>query len=212
MTVANCSTPGNYFHLLRRQALSDVHRPLVVFTPKSLLRAKAAVSAVADFTEDGFHPVLGDPGVGGEPLDASTVRRVVLCSGKVSYELLAQREAEGRTDTAVLRVEQLYPLPAEEIVAALERYPNAQDVVWVQEEPANMGAWQFMACNLPEALGGRALRRVSRRAAASPAGGAGQGDGGGQREAGAQALAHRRGGRGYFTHPGLDRESVASGK
>ncbi len=170
MTVANCSTPANYFHLLRRQALSDVHRPLVVFTPKSLLRAKAAVSAVADFTDDGFHPVLADPGVGGEPLDASAVRRVLLCSGKVSYELLSQREVEGRTDTALLRVEQLYPLPAEEIAAALERYPNAQDVVWVQEEPANMGAWQFMACNLPEHLpAGRALRRVSRKASASPA-------------------------------------------
>jgi 2-oxoglutarate dehydrogenase complex dehydrogenase (E1) component-like enzyme len=170
MTVANCSTPANYFHLLRRQALSDVHRPLVVFTPKSLLRAKAAVSDVADFTEDEFHPVLADPGVGGKPLDGSAVRKVLLCSGKVSYELFAQREAEGRTDTAVLRVEQLYPLPVDEIRTALDRYPNAQDVVWVQEEPANMGAWQFMACNLPEHLtGGRTLRRVSRKASASPA-------------------------------------------
>jgi 2-oxoglutarate decarboxylase len=170
MTVANCSTPANYFHLLRRQALSDVHRPLVVFTPKSLLRAKAAVSPVADFTEERFRPVLPDPGVGGEPLDASAVRRVLLCSGKVSYELFAQREASGTADTAVLRVEQLYPLPDEEITTALEQYPNATDVVWVQEEPANMGAWQFMACNLPEHLtGGRTLRRVSRKASASPA-------------------------------------------
>ncbi|GAB3360112.1 multifunctional oxoglutarate decarboxylase/oxoglutarate dehydrogenase thiamine pyrophosphate-binding subunit/dihydrolipoyllysine-residue succinyltransferase subunit [Modestobacter lapidis] len=170
MTVANCSTPANYFHLLRRQALSDVHRPLVVFTPKSLLRAKAAVSPVADFTEERFRPVLPDPGVGGEPLDDAAVHRVLLCSGKISYELLAQREASGTADTAVLRVEQLYPLPAEEIVAALERYPNATDVVWVQEEPANMGAWQFMACNLPEHLtGDRTLRRVSRKASASPA-------------------------------------------
>ena len=170
MTVANCSTPANYFHLLRRQALSDVHRPLVVFTPKSLLRAKAAVSPVSDFTEQRFQPVLGDPGVGGEPLDDAAVRRVLLCSGKVGYDLLAQREAAGTADTAVVRVEQLYPLPAEEIVEALERYPNATDVVWVQEEPANMGAWQFMACNLPEHLtGGRTLRRVSRKASASPA-------------------------------------------
>jgi 2-oxoglutarate dehydrogenase E1 component/2-oxoglutarate decarboxylase len=170
MTVANCSTPANYFHLLRRQALSDVHRPLVVFTPKSLLRAKAAVSPVADFTDERFHPVLPDPGVKGKPLDASAVRRVLLCSGKISYELFAQREAAGATDTAVLRVEQLYPLPDEEIVTALEQYPGATDVVWVQEEPANMGAWQFMACNLPEHLtGGRTLRRVSRKASASPA-------------------------------------------
>lgn len=170
MTVANCSTPGNYFHLLRRQALSDVHRPLVVFTPKSLLRAKAAVSPVSDFTDEAFRPVLPDPGVGGEPLDDGAVRRVVLCSGKVAYDLLAQREAEGRADTAVVRVEQLYPLPAEQVVRQLERYPDADDVVWVQEEPANMGAWQFMAVNLPEHLpAGRHLRRVSRRASASPA-------------------------------------------
>ncbi|MGY1745403.1 multifunctional oxoglutarate decarboxylase/oxoglutarate dehydrogenase thiamine pyrophosphate-binding subunit/dihydrolipoyllysine-residue succinyltransferase subunit [Blastococcus sp. SYSU D00695] len=170
MTVANCTTPANYFHLLRRQALSDVHRPLVVFTPKSLLRSRAAVSAVADFTDDGFRPVLPDPGLAGRQLDGSAVRRVLLCSGKVAYDLLAQRESAGAQDTAIVRVEQLYPLPAEQIVAELERYPNASDVVWVQEEPANMGAWQFMAVNLPEHLpAGRRLRPVSRRASASPA-------------------------------------------
>jgi 2-oxoglutarate decarboxylase len=112
----------------------------------------------------------GDTGVGGEPLDDSAVRRVLLCSGKVAYDLMAQRENEGIADTAVIRVEQLYPLPAEQIRATLERYPNANDVVWVQEEPANMGAWQFMAVNLPEQLPqGRTFRRVSRRASASPA-------------------------------------------
>jgi 2-oxoglutarate decarboxylase len=170
MTVANCSTPANYFHLLRRQALSDVHRPLVVFTPKSLLRAKAAVSSVADFTDEGFRPVLPDTGVGGAPLDDSAVRRVLLCTGKVAYDLMAQREAEGTADVAVVRVEQLYPLPAAQIREQLERYPNATDVVWVQEEPMNMGAWQFMAVNLPEDLpGDRTFRRVSRKASASPA-------------------------------------------
>jgi 2-oxoglutarate dehydrogenase E1 component len=170
MTVANCSTPANYFHLLRRQALSDVHRPLVVFTPKSLLRAKAAVSPVADFTDEGFRPVLPDTGVGGEPLEDAAVRRVLLCSGKVAYDLMAQRESEGTADVAVIRVEQLYPLPAAQIREQLERYPNATDVVWVQEEPMNMGAWQFMAVNLPEHLPqGRTFRRVSRRASASPA-------------------------------------------
>jgi 2-oxoglutarate dehydrogenase E1 component len=170
MTVANCSTPANYFHLLRRQALSDVHRPLVVFTPKSLLRAKAAVSEVEDFTEQSFQPVLPDTGVGGEPLDDAAVRRVLLCSGKVAYDLMAHRETEGTADMAVVRVEQLYPLPHEQLRVQLERYPNATDVVWVQEEPMNMGAWQFMAVNLPEHLPeGRTFRRVSRRASASPA-------------------------------------------
>jgi 2-oxoglutarate dehydrogenase E1 component/2-oxoglutarate decarboxylase len=170
MTVANCSTPANYFHLLRRQALSEVHRPLVVFTPKSLLRAKAAVSSVEDFTEQDFRPVLPDPGLAGRPLDDDAVRRVLLCSGKVAYDLLSQREADGSGNVAVVRVEQLYPLPAEQIRRELERYPSAADVVWVQEEPMNMGAWQYMAVNLPEHLPeGRTLRRVSRRASASPA-------------------------------------------
>ncbi|WP_409331632.1 multifunctional oxoglutarate decarboxylase/oxoglutarate dehydrogenase thiamine pyrophosphate-binding subunit/dihydrolipoyllysine-residue succinyltransferase subunit [Trujillonella humicola] len=170
MTVANCSTPGNYFHLLRRQALSDVHRPLVVFTPKSLLRSRAAVSAVSEFTDQGFRPVLPDPGIGGQPLNEGAVRRVLMCSGKVAYDLMAHRESAGVRDVAVVRVEQLYPLPVEQIHAELERYPNASDVVWVQEEPANMGAWQFIALHLytdmPE---GRRLRPVSRRASASPA-------------------------------------------
>lgn len=170
MTVANCSTPANYFHLLRRQALSRTHRPLVVFTPKSLLRAKAAVSAVDDFTDERFRPVLGDPGVGGEPLEDAAVRRVLLCSGKVAYDLLAERESQGIDDVAVLRVEQLYPLPASELTQALQRYPDAGEVVWVQEEPANMGAWQFMAVNLPPELpADRTLSVVSRKASASPA-------------------------------------------
>ena len=169
--VCNATNASQYFHLLRRQALDDVHRPLVVFTPKSLLRAKAAVSPVEDFTQQNyFRPVLPDTGVGGEPLDDAAVKRVLLCSGKVAYDLMAQREAEGTADIAVVRVEQLYPLPAEQIRAELERYPNATDVVWVQEEPMNMGAWQFMAVNLPEHLpAGRTFRRVSRRASASPA-------------------------------------------
>jgi 2-oxoglutarate dehydrogenase complex dehydrogenase (E1) component-like enzyme len=190
MTVANCSTPANYFHLLRRQALSDVHRPLVVFTPKSLLRAKAAVSAVEDFTEQSFMPVLPDSGVGSEPLEDAAVRRVLLCSGKVAYDLMAHRESEGIADVAIVRVEQLYPLPAEQIREQLERYPNATDVVWVQEEPMNMGAWQFMAVNLPEDLPpGRTFRRVSRKASASPAVGSAKVHEVEQRELVAQAFA-----------------------
>jgi 2-oxoglutarate dehydrogenase complex dehydrogenase (E1) component-like enzyme len=165
MTVANCSTPANYFHLLRRQALSDVHRPLVVFTPKSLLRAKAAVSDVADFTDTGFQPVLGDPQV-------TSARRVLLTSRKVHYDLAAYRDKHNVTDVALLRVEQLYPVPADALRAALAAYGDTADVVWVQEEPANQGAWPFMALHLPELLApGQSLRRVSRKASASPASG-----------------------------------------
>ena len=134
--------------------------------------------------------MLPDTGVGGEPLDAGAVKRVLLCSGKVAYDLMAQRESEGIADVAVVRVEQLYPLPAELIGAELERYPNASDVVWVQEEPMNMGAWQFMAVNLPEHLPqGRTLRRVSRRASASPAVGSAKVHDVEQRQLVAEALA-----------------------
>jgi 2-oxoglutarate dehydrogenase complex dehydrogenase (E1) component-like enzyme len=163
MTIAMCSTPANYFHLLRRQGLSPVRRPLIAFTPKSLLRLKAAVSELDDFTTGAFQPVLPDSSV-----DASGVRRVLLCSGKVYYDLVAERERAGRTDVAIVRVEQLYPLPVEDLRAALAGYPGVE-VVWVQEEPANQGAWPFMAINLPEHLEGRPLLRASRKASASPA-------------------------------------------
>ena len=164
MTVAMCSSPANWFHLLRRQGLSPVRRPLVAFTPKSLLRLKAATSGVDEFIgETTFRPVLPDPAA-----DPGAVTRVLLCSGKVYYDLAAEREKQGRHDIAILRVEQLYPLPAEEINAELAKYPNAE-LVWVQEEPANQGPWPFMALNLPEHLGGRQLLRASRPASASPA-------------------------------------------
>ena len=163
MTVAICSTPANYFHLLRRQALSPVRRPLVAFTPKSLLRHKAAVSQIDEFTDGRFDPVIGDSTAG-----AANVRRVVLCSGRIYYDLAATRAQQARKDVAIVRMEQLYPLPADAVRMELDRYPDAE-IVWVQEEPANQGAWPFMALNLPEHLGGRALLRVSRRAAASPA-------------------------------------------
>jgi 2-oxoglutarate dehydrogenase E1 component len=163
MTIAMCSSPSNYFHLLRRQGLSPVRRPLIAFTPKSLLRLKAAVSEVDDFTSGTFQPVLPDPSV-----DPAGVKRVLLCTGKVYYDLIAEREKNGRTDVAIVRVEQLYPLPAEELKAELSRYPGVE-VVWVQEEPANQGAWPFMALSLPEHLEGRPLLRASRKASASPA-------------------------------------------
>ncbi|GIE79663.1 alpha-ketoglutarate decarboxylase [Actinoplanes philippinensis] len=169
MRVANPTTPANYFHLLRRQALSSKRKPLVVFSPKSLLRHKLAVSQVSDFTQGAFQPVLGDAGVNGQPLDAGSVKRVLLCSGKVYYDLFQARADRGITDTAIIRMEQIYPQPVEELKAELAKYPNAEDFAWVQEEPANQGAWSFVALNLLEHLEGVRLRRISRPAAAAPA-------------------------------------------
>jgi 2-oxoglutarate dehydrogenase E1 component len=183
MTVAICSTPANYFHLLRRQALSPVRRPLIAFTPKSLLRLRAAVSALADFTDGGFAPVIGDDGA-----NPAQVRRVLLCSGKVYYDLAKARAEQSRSDVAIVRVEQLYPLPADGLRGELERYRDAE-LVWVQEEPANQGAWPFIALNLPEHLGGRPLLRVSRKASASPAAGSQSMHEAQQREVVAAALA-----------------------
>jgi 2-oxoglutarate decarboxylase len=169
MTVAVPSTPANYFHLLRRHALDGVSRPLVVFTPKSMLRLKAASSEVDDFTTGKFRSVIDDP----TRPDPASVRRVLLCSGKIYYQLAEEQQKRGTTDTAVARIEQLYPIPRRKLSALLERYPNATDIRWVQEEPANQGAWPFLGLNLPDMLPERlsAIRRVSRRAMAAPASG-----------------------------------------
>ncbi|MHA3948111.1 multifunctional oxoglutarate decarboxylase/oxoglutarate dehydrogenase thiamine pyrophosphate-binding subunit/dihydrolipoyllysine-residue succinyltransferase subunit [Cellulomonas bogoriensis] len=165
MTVAMPSTPASYFHLLRRQAYDRPRRPLVVATPKSMLRLKAAASAVEDFTQGTFRPAIADEHLP-EP---GTADRVLLCSGKVYYDLLAHRARTGDQRTAIVRVEQLHPLPADEIAEAIARHGDA-DLVWVQEEPANQGSWGFVSQHLPQALG-RALRPVSRSASASPAAG-----------------------------------------
>jgi 2-oxoglutarate dehydrogenase E1 component len=168
MTVAVPSTPASNFHLLRRQALSGRRHPLIVMTPKSILRLKAASSPLEAFTEGRFEPVIDDAAI--ETPDS--IRRVVLCAGKVYYDLAAaRRKRGGDTSVALVRVEQLYPLPAQEIVGVLDRYRNADDIAWVQEEPANMGAWTHVALNLPEHLGGRQLRRISRPSSASPSAG-----------------------------------------
>ncbi|NMA75646.1 MAG: multifunctional oxoglutarate decarboxylase/oxoglutarate dehydrogenase thiamine pyrophosphate-binding subunit/dihydrolipoyllysine-residue succinyltransferase subunit, partial [Actinomycetales bacterium] len=162
MRVAAPSTPASYFHLLRKQALTEPKKPLIVFTPKSMLRNKAAVSSVEDFTSGTFEPVLPDTTV-----DPAGVRRVLIASGKVYWDLVARRKATEATDTAIIRVEQLYPLPAEQLKKALETYQDAK-LVWVQEEPENQGAWTFMAMNFAVEVG-RTLRVVSRPASASPA-------------------------------------------
>ena len=162
MRVAAPSTPASYFHLLRKQALTEPRKPLIVFTPKSMLRNRAAVSAVEEFTSGTFRPVLPDVTV-----DVRSARKVLLTSGKVYWDLVARREKLGITDTAIVRVEQLYPLPAAELREALDASPDAQ-LVWVQEEPENQGAWSFMAMNFAVNVG-RTLRVVARPASASPA-------------------------------------------
>ncbi|MGZ6800518.1 MAG: multifunctional oxoglutarate decarboxylase/oxoglutarate dehydrogenase thiamine pyrophosphate-binding subunit/dihydrolipoyllysine-residue succinyltransferase subunit, partial [Mycobacteriaceae bacterium] len=177
MMVAVPSTPANYFHLLRRHAMDGVQRPMVVFTPKSMLRSKAAVSSVKDFTEGKFLSVIDDPtfaGTGAEnEKKRGAVTKIALCSGKLYWELAAKQEKEGITDTAVVRVEQLYPIPRKRLAAALERYPNVEEVRWVQEEPANQGAWPHYGLALPELLPEyfSNIKRVSRRAMAAPSAG-----------------------------------------
>ena len=170
MTVACPSTPASYFHLLRWHAYHEPRRPLVVFTPKSMLRLKAAASATEDFTSGTFRPVIPETEGG---IQAGQVRRVLLCAGKVYYDLLAERAkraGSGGEQVAILRVEQLAPLASAEISQAVAAYPDAE-LVWVQEEPANQGPWPFMALNLPAHLGGRGLSCVARNASASPAAG-----------------------------------------
>ncbi|MGL5829181.1 MAG: multifunctional oxoglutarate decarboxylase/oxoglutarate dehydrogenase thiamine pyrophosphate-binding subunit/dihydrolipoyllysine-residue succinyltransferase subunit, partial [Angustibacter sp.] len=163
MTVAMPSTPASYFHLLRRQAYARPRRPLIVFTPKSMLRLKAAVSSTEDFTRGQFEPVLNDP-----IADPAGVDRVLLCSGKIYWDLIQERAARQDSQTAIIRIEQLAPLPIPQLLAALDTFPTAQ-LLWVQQEPANMGPWPHMAINLPEHLQGRPLHHVSRAASAAPA-------------------------------------------
>ncbi|MBA0051548.1 multifunctional oxoglutarate decarboxylase/oxoglutarate dehydrogenase thiamine pyrophosphate-binding subunit/dihydrolipoyllysine-residue succinyltransferase subunit [Streptomyces sp. AJS327] len=179
MTVAMPSLPSNYFHLLRWQVHNPHHKPLIVFTPKSMLRLKAAASQTEEFTSGGFRPVIGDPSV-----DPANVRKVVFCSGKVYYDLDAERQKRGLTDTAIIRLERLYPLPSEEIQAEMARYSSASKFLWAQEEPANQGAWPFIALNMVDHTdliigsdpvpNADRLRRVSRPISSSPAVGSGK--------------------------------------
>jgi 2-oxoglutarate dehydrogenase E1 component len=164
MRVANCTTPANYFHLLRRQAHHESRRPLIMMTPKSLLRHPKAVSSATELSTGAFQPVLDDAAV----KDAGAVKRVVLCTGKVYYDMLAALP-EGSTDTAIVRIEMLYPFPATELTAVLARYTGATEIVWAQEEPKNMGAWLFVEPRIREAAGDRPLRYAGRPMRASPA-------------------------------------------
>ena len=164
MTIAMPSTPASYFHLLRRQAYDRPRRPLIVFTPKSMLRLKAASSSLEDFTTGTFREVIGDTTV-----DPGQVTRVLLCAGKVYYDLLAAREKAGDNTTAIVRLEQLYPLHVERIREALAPFDGAE-LVWVQEEPENQGAWSRISLSMPQVVG-KTISVVSRPASASPASG-----------------------------------------
>jgi 2-oxoglutarate decarboxylase len=162
MTVAQPTTPASYFHLLRWQAHSKVTRPLVIFTPKSLLRAKYSTSPTSEFESGTFRAVIGDDSV-----ERGNVRKVLLCSGKVYFDLVAEREKRGLKDVAIIRLERLYPLPLLTLPPLFEGIASDADVRWVQDEPANQGPWPFMAMHLPEVLG-RKISRVSRPASSSP--------------------------------------------
>ena len=171
MHVCQPTTAGQYFHLLRRQMIHRVRKPMIVFTPKSLLRAKAARSKVADLSSGTFEEVLGDPGAEAGTVDAEAVTRVVFCSGKVAYAAMELRD-EHKAPLAVCRVEQLFPWPYGAVDYELRRYPNATEIVWLQEEPENMGAWNGIKGRLYEAHGDDyEIRRVSRPESGSPAGG-----------------------------------------
>jgi 2-oxoglutarate dehydrogenase E1 component len=169
--VANCTTPANYFHILRRQIRRDFRKPLIMMTPKSLLRHKLAVSKLSDFTgESHFRRILSDLN---PPAEGET-RRVVLCSGKLAYELMEARDAAGDLGVEIIRIEQLYPFPSEPLVKRLKAMPKLQDLVWAQEEPKNNGAWLFVEDLLEQCLVDAGFARMrpqyaGRDASASPA-------------------------------------------
>ena len=166
MQVCNATTPAQYFHLLRRQMRQPLAKPLVLFTPKSLLRLPAASSPIEFLTTGGFRVCLDDPEVG----DRGLVERILFCSGKVYYDLRAEKEKRGDVRTAIVRLEQLYPFPSERLAEIAAAYPKVGRTVWVQEEPKNMGAWSFVAERAGEFLPeGRTLAYVGRTASPSPA-------------------------------------------
>jgi 2-oxoglutarate dehydrogenase E1 component len=171
MQVANLTTPANYFHALRRQMHRGFRKPLIIMTPKSLLRHKLAVSSLADFTgESHFRRILSDLN---PPADRD-VKRLVLCTGKVAYELMEARDKVANSNISVVRIEQLYPFPSEPLIARLKRMTGLEELVWAQEEPKNQGYWTFVEPLIEQCLaeaGGRARRPIyaGRASSASPA-------------------------------------------
>jgi 2-oxoglutarate dehydrogenase E1 component len=164
VTVANCSTPASFYHLLRRQGLLMIRKPLVVMSPKSLLRHPECISTFDELVEGSFRRVLPDP-----TIDMSSIKRLIFCSGKVYYDLLEARRKRGESRIALVRLEQLYPFPAADIQSILKAVPKDVEVVWCQEEPRNMGAWPMMDEWMGDVLGGRPPRYIGRNPSAAPA-------------------------------------------
>ncbi|MBK3519338.1 2-oxoglutarate dehydrogenase E1 component [Carboxylicivirga marina] len=160
MQVVNCTTPANFFHVMRRQLKRDFRIPLVVFTPKSLLRHPKCVSSISDFEQGGFKEIIDDNNV-----DVNDVKRVVFCTGKIYYDLLARKEELDARDVALVRMEQMHPFPEEQVDAILKKYSNAMLHLWVQEEPENMGAWNYIRSKMPDVE----IIPVARIASGSPA-------------------------------------------
>ena len=166
MQIVQPTTASQIFHVLRRQMVRNLRKPLIIFTPKSLLRAKDATSPLSQFTGGSFHTVLGEQ----KNLRADKVKRVICCTGKVHYDLARRREEKGIEDVSILRVEQLYPFPHKAFAAELKKYPNATELVWCQDEPQNQGAWFFIQHNIHEnMIEGQKLGYAGRAASASPA-------------------------------------------
>jgi 2-oxoglutarate dehydrogenase E1 component len=168
MEVCQPTTPAQVFHMLRRQAVRKQRKPLIVFSPKSLLRHKDATSSMDELTKGEFQRVIGEV----DQLDAKKVTRIVLCSGKIYYDLVSARREKKITNIAIVRLEQLYPFPEESFKAEIAKYPKATEIVWCQDEPRNQGAWYWIASrqHLARSLNDKQhLLLVSRPASASPA-------------------------------------------
>jgi 2-oxoglutarate dehydrogenase E1 component len=168
MQVCVPSTPAQMFHLLRRQMLRKLRKPLIVMTPKSLLRHRLSVSSLAELSRGRFQPLIEEV----EPIDEDAVKRIVFCSGKVYFDLAEFRRNDGMEKTAIIRIEELYPFPTEEYARVIARYRNAKEVVWCQEEPQNQGAWYQIRHRLQESLSDQhQLFYAGRPHAAAPASG-----------------------------------------
>jgi 2-oxoglutarate dehydrogenase E1 component len=166
MQVIQPTTAAQIFHVLRRQMIRQFRKPLILMTPKSLLRNKEAASPLSEFTKGGFQTIIGERD---ESIDAKQVTRLVMCSGKVYYDLVKQRAEKKIGDVAIIRLEQLYPFPHKALTTELKKYPKLEDVVWCQDEPQNQGAWFFVQHNILENMSdGMKLGYAGRPASASP--------------------------------------------